>query len=206
MRPHDDADGERGFRARPVSRVWDAADGQPIEVVCFGNGDELRLTYGGEDVPVVFDEQNGYWSAVTTTRNAALELETLRGGEVVAADVLRPAGEAVRLDAAAWSAPDGVADRCLDAGLAADGVVQIECALLDSAGDLARGERTVTVEVEGGELLGLENGDLTDSTPYAANGRSTLHGRLIVFVRPGAQATVVLSSSGLPDVRLERTS
>ncbi len=178
-------------------------DGQPIEVLCFGNGDELRLTYGGEDVPLVRDEQNGYWAAVTTTRRAALVLETRRAGQVVARDVLRPRGEAVRIDAAMWNPPEGVVEGCASAGLAVDGVVQIECALLDEHGEVAHDERVVTAEVDGGELLGLENGDLSDNTPYTANRRRTLDGRVIVFVRPGAKATVLLSSPGLPDVRLE---
>ncbi len=54
----------------------------------------------------------------------------------------------------------------------------------------------MTAEVDDGELLGLENGDLGDNTPYTANRRRTLDGRLIVFVRPGAKATVRLSSPG----------
>jgi hypothetical protein len=61
----------------------------------------------------------------------------------------------------------------------------------------------VTAEVLGGQLLGLENGDLGDNTPYSSYTRSTLAGRLIAFVRPGAATSVVLSSPGLPDVRLE---
>ncbi len=201
-RPHEDAEGVKDFRTHPVSRTWDASDGQPIEVLCFGNGEDLKLTYGGEDIPLVRDELNGYWTAVTTTRHASLVLETRRGGGV-ARDVLPPKGEAARIHAVVWSPPEGVADRCAGAGLAADGVVQIECALLDENGEVARDERVVTAEVHGGELLGLENGDLGDDTAYTADRRRTVAGRVMVFVRPGAKATVVLRSPGLPDVRME---
>ena len=149
---------------------------------------------------------NGYWVAVTTTRHADLVLETRRAGEVVARDVLRPKGDAVRIDAAVWHAPEGVIDRCVASGLAADGVVQIECTLRDEHGEVARDDRVVTIEVDGGELLGLENGDLGDNTPYTANRRQTLDGRVIVFVRPETTATVSLSSPGLPDVRMECSS
>lgn len=203
-RPHDaDAGGERTFRTHPLSREWDAADPRPIEVLCFGNGDEVRVTCCGHDIPVVRDERNGCWSAVTAARPAPLELEVLREGRVVARDVLRPRGEPSRIEAAVWSAPEGVVDRCAAAGIAADGILQIECALLDEHGCPARGEAVVTAEVLGGELLGLENGDLSDNTPYTANHRRTLDGRVIVFVRPDEQATVLLSSPGLPAVRLE---
>ena len=45
-------------------------------------------------------------------------------------------------------------------------------------------ERQLSVEVEGtGELAGLENGSLTDITPYRVPGRSTFRGRLLAFVR-----------------------
>ena len=172
-------------------------------MLCFANGDELRLTYGDEELALVHHERHGYWAAVTTTRAEALVLETLRAGEVVARDVLRPRGVPVRIDAAAWTAPETVVDRCVAAGLAADGVLQIECTLRDEHGAVACGERFVTAVVDGGALLGLENGDLSDNTPYTANRRRTLDGRLIVFVQPGASATLTLSSPGLPDVRME---
>jgi len=201
IRPHDG--GDKSFRTNPASRQWDDTDGQPIEVLCFGNGDELRLTYGGEDVPLARDDENGYWVAVTTTRSADLVLETRRAGQVVACDILRPRGDAVRIDATVWKARADVVDRCTDSGLAPDGVVQIECTLLDEHGEVARDERFVTAEVDGGELLGLENGDLGDNTPYSLNQRRTLDGRVIVFVRADTPATVTLSSPGLPDVRME---
>ncbi|GAA1980492.1 glycoside hydrolase family 2 TIM barrel-domain containing protein [Microbacterium pumilum] len=208
VRPHVavGAAGGRTFRSHPISRDWAAADGQPVEVLCFGNGDELRLMCGEEDVPLERDDEHGYWSAVTVARPHALVLENRRSGEVVARDILRPRREPVRIDAVAWSAPEGVVDRLSRSGIASDGVVQIECTLLDEHGDVARGERVVTARVNDGELLGLENGDLSDETPYTANRRSTLAGRLMVFVRPGANATVLLSSPGLPEVRMEWSS
>ena len=201
VRPHDD--GEKSFWTHPVSRRWDETDGRPMEVLCFSNGEELGLSHGGERVPLERDEQNGYWVGVTTSRQADLVLETRRAGRVVACDILRPKGDAVRMDAIVWKAPAGVIDRCFRSGLAADGVVQIECTLLDEHGEVARDERVVSAVVEGGALLGLENGDLGDNAPYALNHRRTLDGRLIVFVRPDELATVTLSSPGLPDVRME---
>jgi hypothetical protein len=93
--------------------------------------------------------------------------------------------------------------RCASAGVPADDTVQIECVLRDANGEVACDERVVSVDVVGGELLGLENGDLRDNTPYAQNARRTLDGRLILFVRTGADTTVVLSSPGLAELRME---
>lgn len=202
-RPRDDPDADKTLWTHPIARGWDAAPGRPIEVLCFGNGEEQRLTYGGEDIPLVRDEQNGYWTGVTTTRHAPLVLETRRGGLVVARDELRPRGDAVRIDATVWNAPEAVADRCVRAGLEADRVVQIECVLRDENGEIARDELVVTADVRDGELLGLENGDLSDDTVYTANRRRTFGGRLMVFVRPGGKATVALNCPGLPEVRME---
>jgi hypothetical protein len=109
----------------------------------------------------------------------------------------------VRIDAAVWQAPADALSRCTAAGLAVEGVIQIECTLRDARGEVARDERVVTAEVDGGALLGLENGDLSGNTAYAAEGRRTFDGRLVVFVRPTGPATVRLSVPGLPDVQVD---
>ena len=69
---------------------------------------------------------------------------------------------------------------------------------------MACNESEVTVDVQGGKLLGIENGDLSDNTPYATSTRRSMDGRLIVFVRTSGPTTVVLTSPGLPEVRIER--
>ena len=85
------------------------------------------------------------------------------------------------------------------AGLTSESVVQIECTLRDALGAVAGGDLVVTAAVEGGELLGVENGDLADNTRYGAS-RQTFDGRVIVFVRPNGSTTVQLSARGLSDV------
>lgn len=201
-RPYAEA-ADKNFWSHPIARTWDGTGGQAIEILCFANGDEVRLTCGSEEVPLTRDEENGYWVAVTPPRSAPLMLETRRAGRVVARDELGPRGDAVRIDAAVWQAPADAVRRCADAGLMGDSVIQIECTLRDARGEVARDERDVSAEVEGGELLGLENGDLSDNTPYSTRQRRTLDGRVIVFVRPDGPTTVRLSAPGLPDVRVD---
>jgi len=89
------------------------------------------------------------------------------------------------------------------AGLRDDGVVQIECTLRDGNGERARNDVLVSVEVEGGELLGIESGDLADNTPYTEPHRKTFDGRVIVFVRADGPAQVRLSADGLAEVEVE---
>lgn len=200
-RPHVDA-AEKNFWSHPVSRAWDAAGGEAVEVLCFANG-EPRLSCGGEEISVTRDETNGYWVAVTSPRPAPLVFEVRRDGAVVARDELEARGNAARIDVAVWQSPVEIARQCVDAGLMLDGVYQLECTLRDANGAVAGDEQMVTVEVEGGELLGLENGDLSDNTPYSAPHRRTLDGRLIVFVRADGKASVRLSAPGLTDARVE---
>lgn len=196
-RPH--ARGEQTtFWTHPVSRAWEGEG--PHEVLCFSNG-EPRLTRGGADVPLRRDDEEGYWTAVVEP-GEPIVLETLADGAVVARDELRARGDAVRLDAAVWRAPGDVAAACRAAGVGLDGVQQIEVTLRDASGGPARGERMVAARVDGGRLVGLENGDLADPTPYSAVSRRTLDGRLAVFVRADGPGRVVLSAPGLDDVEV----
>lgn len=202
VRPH--VEGEAPFWSHPVSRVVDFAAAGMTEVLCFANGDGVRLTMGGEAVSAEWDDDGGYWRALVPALFGVLELAVLRGGEVVATDRLESAGAPVRLDAVVWQAPEDVAARCA-AGATVRGaagatrVVQIECTLRHENDGPALGERMVEATVEGGELLGLENGDLADVSAYALPRRRTFGGRLIVFVRCEDTASVRLRAEGLED-------
>ncbi|GAA5202784.1 glycoside hydrolase family 2 TIM barrel-domain containing protein [Microbacterium jejuense] len=185
------------FWRHPVGREWDASAAGPVEVLVFANGDELSLSCDGEELPLVRDYDHGWWSAVTAARPAPLVLESRRGGEIVARDELPARGEAVRLEAEVWMPEAEAVAACTTAGIPQGDVVQIECTLRDAAGGVARDDRMVEVEVEGGVLLGIENGDLADNTPYASAARRTLDGRLIVFVRSAGATSVRLRGEGL---------
>jgi len=202
-RPHVDG-AAADFWSRPIGRVWDAADERPVEVLVFANGDELSLSCGGDEIPLVRDDAHGYWTAVTRARAEPLVLESRRGRDIVARDELHARGEAVRIEADVWMPPAEAAARGEAAGIPLGDVLQIECTLRDAAGGIARDDRVVEVTVDGGELLGVENGDLADNTPYATASRSTMDGRLIVFVRPRGGVTVRLRAEGLADGRVVR--
>jgi len=186
----------------PVSRTWDHEPGQEVEVICFGNTDELTLTCGAEQIPLTFDDEAGWWRAVVPYRAAPLAVVG-RTGDVVVHDALGPRGAAARLDAQVWSLPPDVAALAAAAGLATDDVIQIEVALRDEHGNLAADNRPVSVAVSGGDLLGLDNGDLGDPTPYFEPFRHTQDARAVVYVRPGPATVVTLSAPGVADVRLD---
>lgn len=90
--------------------------------------------------------------------------------------------------------------------LKADGrdVVQVEISLIDAQGNLVPNQDClVTLSVEGGELLGMDNGRADDHTPYRSGYRETYGGLAYAIVRalrgPG-QIVLRFSSQGLPEV------
>jgi len=192
---------QRHIWSLPVSRNWDGIAAGTHEVLCLSNG-VPRLTANGAEITLTRDEQDGCWVATGPT-DAPLVLETLRDGEVVACDTFGPSGDAIRLDAVVWQPPPGLIPRLAAAGLDHEGVVQIECTLRDPAGNCARNDLPITATIEGGSLLGLENGNLADNTPYTEPCRNTHEGRLIAFVRKDDAARVKLTAPGLPEVVLE---
>ena len=198
-----DDDGPRPFWSHPVSRAWGGEAGERLEVLCFANGEQVTLTRGDEPVPLEREERGGYWRAVITTGAEPLLLRSYRAGQVVAEDLLVPAGRAVRIETRTWEPPIALAHRLRDLGLADESIVQIECTLRDEHGRPASDEVVVTARVDGGELLGLENGDLADNTAYSADHRSTLDGRILVLVRRTERTRVGLSAPGLPPVSVE---
>ena len=75
--------------------------------------------------------------------------------------------------------------------------VKPENSLTDENGVLAAEDLEITAEVIGGTLLGLENGDLADLTPYCESHRKTHNGRLIVYVKPKEDVKVCISCPAL---------
>ncbi len=105
-----------------------------------------------------------------------------RGGESAASDALTTPGEPARLTLTAM----------------ADGeIAQVEARLLDARGNLSGArERTLTYTAEGAALLGVENGDVRDATPYSSPSRATHRGRAIAYLRlrEGQSATLTVAS------------
>ncbi|MDR1599545.1 MAG: beta galactosidase jelly roll domain-containing protein [Oscillospiraceae bacterium] len=74
-----------------------------------------------------------------------------------------------------------------------DAVQQIEVTLAADA--------MVSVSVSGGELLGLDSGDLSDNTPYTLHRRRSFEGRLVVYVIPVEEkASVLIRADGAGEV------
>ena len=113
-------------------------------------------------------------------------------GKEIARQVLQAPGEPAALHAAA--------DRIR---MNADGesVLQAEITLLDADGrTVDNRDCPVTVRVENGTVIGLDNGDQTDRTPYTFPVRNTFRGRMLAVIRAGdtpGTMTVRMETPGL---------
>ena len=162
------------FPAQGMTQCWPHFD-WPFAPVTTG---DLHLTW---DVP--FDPADEW---VVIGRDCE--------GMEVARQVIRHAGEAaaIRVQADRNSVP-------------ADGrsVIQLDIALLDADGNLAvSDDREVAIQVEGGTLLGMDNGNPKDHTLYAAGHRRTFHGLAYAVIRKNrtdSALTVRVSASGLEE-------
>ena len=114
-----------------------------------------------------------------------------RDGRVIREETLRRAGKPERLDVHST------------VGQERDGseICQIEIRLLDREGLVVPDDdREVCVTVEGGELLGMDNGRPDDHTPYGKPARETFRGLALCVVRAeGTKLRVRFECQGLPE-------
>ncbi len=170
----------------------------PPSAMLFTNGKSAELFADGVSLGVLVPEHyTCRWDISDCKLNAKYKaVVTGKDGETV--EVTEPkSGAPVSLGVNVWDAVE--AD---GAYTVADSVAQIELALLDENGAVAEAgfesRMDVKVAVDGGELLGIENGDIADTTSYGESHRRFHRGRMIIYVRGehGTDASVTLRSRG----------
>lgn len=159
---------DEGFRRwRPFEMAWNYNAGDEIEVACFTNCAKAELFLNGESYG------NGEYNR---HMGGFLWKITYAEGELKAVcseteTTLCTAGEWETAEVKVTAPTDG------------DSVYQLELELKDKNANTALCGDEVLVTVEGGELLGLENGNTADCRCYAENVRNAFNGRLIAYVR-----------------------
>lgn len=164
------------FPAQGMTKHWAHFDRKPAPITT----SDLHLAW---DVPYTHGE------IVAVGRDA--------DGAEIARVTLRRAGRPAQLEVRA--------DRL---SVRADGrdVVQLEIALRDAQGVIVPdAELPVTVQVDGGALLGMDNGRSDDRAPYASGTRETYRGLAYAVVRapraPG-DVRITVSTPGLEPVEV----
>ncbi|MBP3655603.1 MAG: DUF4982 domain-containing protein [Clostridia bacterium] len=144
--------------------------------------------------PITTNDLHLTWD-VPCTRGEIVAVGRDSEGREIIRTAMRPAGQPERLQV--------TADR---SSLTADGrdVVQLEIALLDGEGRVApHMDMPVSVSVEGGALLGMDNGRQDDRTMYRTGSRETYCGLAYAIVRApreAGQVTITVAAEGLEPV------
>ena len=189
----------------PTYRKWSYPAEQEIEVRCYTNAKEIRLKVGNLEVPNVrYDDTFGYYVARINYQPKTLSVEAVFE-ETILHDEIRPEAAPTALVAMNYEIPQRWREKLAATDLTLNkNLHQIECQVLDYAENPIAAEVMVYLEVENGTLLGLENGDLADTTAYTESFRRTMQGKLLCFVAGARkkETVVTLRSPGLPDTRL----
>ena len=145
-------------------------------------------------VPAECSGKEGAVSAEDSGKEGAVPAEDCGKVRMPAAVCcLAATGPAEKISCRVWQQPDALTGKSWKEASEESGYLyQLELGLEDAQGSsVAWQEWPMSVEVEGaGELAGLENGNLTDTTPYSSRSRFTCRGRLLAFVRRSKQGKI----------------
>ncbi|AGI38337.1 beta-galactosidase [Thermoclostridium stercorarium subsp. stercorarium DSM 8532] len=166
---------------KKLKPLWNYSDGEMVQVVCFTNCAEAELFLNGKSYgrKKLADYADGYITWLVPFEKGELKAAGFNdAGEEVRQYVLKTTGE-----------PSFIRLECTDEFLNADGrdITHVIAEITDEEGNrVCTAEKEIYVTVEGeGRLLGLENGDLRDTTPYSERYRKTHNGKLLIYIEAG---------------------
>ena len=184
--------GQMGRRSRP-ELSWNFKTGELIQVVCYTNCGSAELFLNGESLGVkkLADNLDKYYLTWDVP---------FKKGELKA--VGSKDGKSCECALETYGAPAALSLSASDGGLCADGqdITHVEIEVRDSDGKLsANANPNIYVSLEGpGTVLGLENGNLFDNTPYSEQYRSANNGRLLAYIRAGAEPGIIKVKAASP--------
>ena len=186
---------ESDWRPAPSYMHWNWTAGAQLAVRAVTNCDEVELFVNDRSLgrhPVSHDVYASEWAVPYAP--GVLSAVAYRAGQKVAAQELRTAGAAARLQLTPVTIP-----------IAGDLAVY-EITIVDAAGLTVPDARTaVTVRVEGaGRLVGLDTGDLDYGGLFKVDNRVAYQGRLLATVQrtEGAgEVRITVTAPGLPTVK-----
>lgn len=182
----------------PVVNSWNFSEDDMVHVMCYSNYPEVELSLNG----VLLGRKNvrnedGYYSYSIPFKPGTLLACAYDGkGNLCKEEVIMTTGGAERLQTNLWveNSLKSHRDKERESGY----IYQLEMTLLDSRGDITAWDvKKIRLSVSGaGELAGLENGDLSDTTSYAESERRTYQGRLMGYVRRTGKGKITVSIQG----------
>ena len=179
----------------PVSECWDYVQDEEVVVKCYTNLPQVELILNGKTLGT-YDKDEEKDCILVTLPFAPGELKaTGVGVHQRISDTLHSTGSPCQMSAEVYQPEkDTPAENLTYVSELTNGrnLYQIAITLLDSNGHRSyQASSMLQVQVVGGRLLGLENGDLADVTEYTANYRRAYHGELIAYVQAMMLARVL---------------
>ncbi len=183
---------------------WDFTEGQLIDVRVCSNAPEIELFFEGDSLgrrkndPLKGDRLLHDWQLVY--RPGSLKAVAYdQNGNIIAEDCEESFQDALNLQMKPeknWLAGNG-RDLCF-----------IEINAADQNGRLVKNANNdVLVEVNGaGRLMGLDNGDSTDFSPYKGAQKRMFRGKLLAIIAPYGEAgeiSVTVRSNGLTEAQIK---
>ena len=178
---------QRGGRRRGGNNIstyandsWNYNDGQRVRVVCYTNAQSARLLLNGQPLDAQFqrDEQTDILYCDIIYQPGTLRCEADNGATY---------------EIKTYGSPHALR-------LTTDGKMHVFVEVVDKDGNLVKNATDeVTLTVRGGRLLGMENGNIMDTSVSGRQQRNRLRvhgGRLVAYVEPlpGQQFTVQASA------------
>ncbi len=162
--------------------VWDGNENEEIVVVCFTNCPRTELFLNNRSVGVkeIRKTKDGFLTWRIPYEKGELKAVSIDSKGNTHTCLLRTTGKAERIRLTP-----------VDEVLHANGrdMTHIVAEVVDSQGNLiCRARDVITLAVEGnGYLMGLENGDLQDTTPYTKGSRMAYNGKLLIYIGAGVK-------------------
>lgn len=182
---------------KQMYRNWNYELGQLIEIRCYTNQTHAKLVVDEDSLETnemiikAFDDSKGYISWIIPYFKDTLRVEGLDHYlNPVLEDSISITMEAAEIQLEQWSwkskiDPSHITYNNILNYRNYHDLIQVEVNILDSIGNRVTNSTMVLfVSVHGGELAGIDNGDLSDNTSFTSDYRSCNEGRMIIYIRP----------------------
>ena len=198
---------------KPLFETWNYCEQEEIEVHCYTNLSQAELFLNGESLGIRYadpDCDSIRWTVPfvpgTLMVKASGHLTVFsscvnQNTEYIVQDSLQTVSAPCALSLHCWQQPE-------DSPVlpAEDPILQLEVTVTDRDGNYCSMDASmIDVSVQDGQLLGIENGDVSDCTAYTAACRRAHQGRLILYVKRNKlqnPVTVTVSSEMLRSASL----
>ena len=170
----------RGNGVSPYAAdTWNYAEGQRVRIVCYTNAQSARLLLNGQPLDAQFqrDKQSDILYCDIDYQPGTLRCEADNGAVY---------------EIKTYGAPHALR-------LSTDGKMHIFVEVIDNDGNLVKNaDHEVTLTVRGARLLGMENGNISDTSVSGRQQRNRLRvhgGRLVAYVQPTEGQHVIIQAT-----------